>query len=114
MDIHERMQQRILTREDYVRYLRDYRRRERGEWVVLEGESHNYPFNYYGNSMFSHAFDVRDHLRSLKHDPEWVHYMPTSDAYWGYYHERLGDLGGDYYEAKMEDLAERYKAIYWG
>lgn len=39
---------------------------------------------------------------------------PASDAYWGYYNDRLGDLVGDWYEAKTEDIAERYKAEYWG
>lgn len=109
MNIHEQMRARKLNRAEYQSYLSNWRKMDRDdywssgftEWPYEEG------FEYKG--MDGHASDIGRHVHSIGRDPEWMHYTPVSDQYYGYWMERIGDYGGDMEEMRIEQLAEAWK-----
>lgn len=109
MNIHDQMRQRILSRAEYEQYLSCYRKMDRDGYWLSGFEEWPYE-DVFSNGMSNHAFAIRDHVRSVRRDPQWVHYHPVSEGYELYHADRLSGLGGDAYEARIEQLAEEWKA----
>lgn len=108
MNIHEQMRQRSLRRAEYEQYLSRYRKMNRdGYW---QSDFEEWPFeDVFLEGMSNHAFSIRDYVRSICRDPEWVQYHPVSEGYTSHYLDRLGDLAGDAEEARIEKIAEIWK-----
>lgn len=102
------MIQRKLERSEYKNYLSCYRKMDRDGYLSSGFEE--WPFEgVFEDGMSSHAFGIWQHLKTIKRDPEWMHYLPASDAYSEYHTDRITDYGGDMYEVRIESASEVWK-----